>query len=232
MGRSERPNWVRIAVSVVLTLAAGTARAAAAPDEAVRAPDLAVNFARAQWDRSAWVPLRLPHQQAPCELVQRDESVGTEAFTREETKQQLDNAVLMFDTGATEAELQVVFTIGPQKGTAPGFALFPTFEGDELQTAIGIFVADYTMAVWRATKDAEAGKTVYQHLARLNRTNEAGPKHTFICVYSKKRRSIKMRVDDSDELEVRLDDQEVNSRVALWGCHGVCDFFELKLWRR
>ena len=229
MSRHRVGNWITATLALAV---AGVTAGAAAAAEPERAPDLTINFARTQWDRSVWSPLRLPHQQKPSELVQRDESVGTEEFSHEETKQQLDNAVLMFDPGATEAELQVVFTIGPQKGTAPGFALFPTVEGNELRTAIGVFVADYTMAVWRATKDVEAGKTAYEHLARLNRTNEAGPKHTFTCHYSKKRRSIRMRVDDSDEVEVRLRDGEVNSRIALWGCHGVCDFFELKLWRK
>ncbi|MFW5867749.1 MAG: hypothetical protein ACOCX2_08040 [Armatimonadota bacterium] len=186
-------------------------------------------FAEGQWDADRWTPLKLPEHPELRQFIQRPESVGTTSFTPEEVKQHLDNVLLMTDTGLDEGQFEVQFGIGPEKGTAPGVFLSPTTDGDTLQTSIAVFVADYTMAVWRSTTNPETGKTDYEHLVRLARYQDPAERHTLRARWSRARRMMALQVDDSSVVILRLPEHEINSKVGIWGCHGTCDFYEMTI---
>jgi len=198
---------------------------AAEPNDA---PESVV-FAAGKWDRSSWTPLRLPHHSSTPQLIQRELSLGTDTFTAEQKKGKLDNVLLMTDTGITEGQFEVTFTIGPERGTAPGFFLGPVVQDGVFKQGISVFVASYTMAVWLAETDEAAGETTYKHLARINRWTTPGEKHVFRCRFSKKRDSVALQVDDADVLMLRKVGCEINSKVGICGCHGTCDFYDFKV---
>lgn len=185
------------------------------------------DFARGKWDASRWTPVRLPHQERLRLFEQRDGSIGTGPFPAAVAQRQADNVLLIVDTGVTEGEFEVTFTIGPEHGTAPGIVLSPVLKEGVLDTAVGVFVASYTMAVWRCTTDEEANKTRYAHLARLNRWSEPGRKHVLRCRFDK--RSIALKLDDSDTLMLRDVGVPLNGRIGVWGCHGTCDFHSIRM---
>jgi len=190
-----------------------------------------VTFARGGWDASRWTPLRLPNQPTPRVFEQKDDCIGTREFAREEIKQGLDNVLLMADTGAAEGEFAVTFRIGSPHGTAPGVFLLPTCKGDALVKALAVFVADYTMAVWEVGVDAKSGKTTYKHLVRLARWQDPAARHVLRCRYSARSRMVALQVDDSDVVVLKLPQMTFNSRVGLWGCHGVCDYYRFTFTR-
>ncbi|HPA19348.1 MAG TPA: hypothetical protein PLU30_16495 [Verrucomicrobiae bacterium] len=191
--------------------------------------DFGITFARDQWDRSAWAPLRLPHQSEPLNFTQRDSSIGTGPFTEEERKKKLDNVILMLETHREEGEVRVVFSLSEEQGAAPGVFLAPAVTGNVLDRALVIFVASYTMAVWRAETDPATGETTYAHLVRVNRWNQPNQRHTLRCRFSKPRNSAVIQLDASDPLLFKDLGLDFNSRVGIWGCHGTCDFYEVNL---
>lgn len=188
-----------------------------------------VTFAEGHWDAERWTPLRLPSHESTATFIQKPDCIGTNSFTEEEKKKHLDNVLLMTDTGTTEGEFEVVFRIGEERGTAPGVFLSPTCTGDALETAIVVFVADYTMAVWRVETDPETRETSYVHLVRLARWQDPTVKHVFRCRYSKSRKSVALRIDESDVVVLRFPDHEINSRIGIWGCHGPCDYYSVTM---
>jgi len=186
-------------------------------------------FAKGQWQASEWTPVRLIEHESTATLAQKADSVGTGAFTKEERKKRLDNVLLMTDSKATEGEFTVTFRIGKEPGTAPGFFLCPVVKEGVLQKAISIFVADYTMAIWLAEADPASGKTQYTHLVRTATYQDPSVKHVFRCRYSKKRKSVAVRLDENDVLVLRFPDLEMNSLIGIWGCHGTCDFYDITI---
>jgi len=188
-----------------------------------------VNFAEGQWDTGSWTPLRLPLHPEVQTLVQRPDCLGNDAFTDEQKKAHLDNILLMTDTGLDAGQFEVTFTIGPERGTAPGVFLSPTYDGDALQTGIAVFVADYTMAVWEVHTDPETQETGYTHLFRMNRYNDPAVKHVVRCRYNKASKSMAFQVDDSDVVMLRLPEFEINSQIGIWGCHGTCNFYSVTI---
>jgi hypothetical protein len=188
-----------------------------------------VNFAKGKWDRSRWTTLRLAHQVKTLQFMQKADALGTEAFTKQQRKEKLDNVLMVTDTGMTEGQFEVTFIIGPERGTAPGFLLAPVIKDGVLSKGICIFVASYTMAVWIVEVNEKTGKTEYRHLARLNRWTAPGVKHIFKCRYSKKRKSFAVKIDNSDTLMFRAVGCEINSKVGIWGCHGTCDYYDFKV---
>jgi hypothetical protein len=196
---------------------------------ALAAQERTVTFAEGQWDASKWTPLRLPMQETVATFTQKPDCLGTEGFTEEQVKAHLDNVLLMTDTGMDEAQFEVVFRIGPEKGTAPGVFLSPTCAGDALETAIAVFVADYTMAVWRAYTDPDNGETSYAPLVRLNRWQDPALEHVLRCRYSKARKSVALQIDDSDVVMLQFPDYELNSKIGIWGCHGTCDYYRITI---
>jgi len=192
------------------------------------AEDRTINFAEGQWDAAQWTPLKLPMQAEMMTFTQRPDCLGNDAFTQEQIKAGLDNILLMTDTGTDEGQFEVLFHIGPEKGTAPGVFLSPVLDGDALVGGIAVFIADYTMAVWNVTTDAE-GVTQYEHLVRLARWQDPEADHIVRCRYSNRRKMIALQVDDSDVLILRLPELEINSKVGIWGCHGTCDFYTMTI---
>lgn len=186
-----------------------------------------VSFARGQWDTNRWTALRLPHQKSLREFVQREASLGTQAFTAAEIKAQLDNVLLMTDTGTAEGEFAVTFALAADHGTAPGIFLAPTVKEGVLDAAIAVFVASYTMAVWTAQADPATGATQYKHLVRVNRWTEPNQKHVLRCRYSKSRNSVVLRLDQGDPVLLRDVGLTPNALIGIWGCHGPCDFFSI-----
>jgi hypothetical protein len=198
--------------------------------------DRTIDFREGQWDRSAWTPLRLIHQPEPGVFEQRAESIGNGAFTDEQKKAALDNVLLMTDAGAGAQQIELTFTIGPERGAAPAIFLTPKVENGVLQSALAVFVADYTMAVWWAQADAETGKMTYTHLVRMNRWSQPGERHVLRCRFAPRGDTaydVLLQLDDSDVIAVyRRDTAEpFDWRVGIWGCHGTCDFHELRILR-
>jgi len=188
-----------------------------------------ISFAEGQWDAEQWTALRLPLHPEVQSFIQRPDCLGTNSFTPEQKQQHLDNVLLMTDTGTDEGEFEVVFRIGPEKGTAPGVFLSPTYTGDALETGIAVFVADYTMAIWMVKTDPETRETGYDHLVRLARWQDSSVEHVLRCRYSNARKMVALQVDDSDVVILRFPELEINSKVGIWGCHGTCDFYSMTI---
>ncbi len=191
-----------------------------------------VNFSKGQWDASAWSPVSVGPQTRPIALVQRADSVGTNSFPPEQIKNGLDNALLMTDSKLDGGQIELTFAIGPERGAAPGFVISPKVKDGALQSGLAVFIADYTMAVWWAHLDPETGKMVYDPLARLNRWSEPGVKHIVRCrvwKHGDRGFDVVLQVDDSDAMMVsrRNLDHPFDSRFAIWGCHGTCDFYSV-----
>ena len=186
-----------------------------------------VSFAKGQWDASRWTALRLPHQKTLKEFVQHSGSLGTTAFTPEEIKAELDNVLLMTDTGTVEGEFAVTFSLSADHGTAPGIFISPTVKDGVLDTSLVVFVASYTMAVWTTQTDPVTGATKYKHLVRVNRWSEPNQPHMLRCRYSHSRNSVVLSLDQGDPLLLRDVGITVNSLIGIWGCHGPCDFYSV-----
>lgn len=188
-----------------------------------------VSFAEGQWDAEEWTPLKLPLHPEVQTFIQRPDCLGTNAFTDEQKKQHLDNVLLMTDTGYDEGEFEVTFRIGPEKGTAPGVFLSPVYSGENLESAIAVFVADYTMAIWLATTNPDTRETEYEHLVRLARYQDPADEHVLRARWSKRRSMVALQVDESSVVVLRFPDYEINSEVGIWGCHGTCDFYTMTI---
>ena len=211
--------------SILLVITASEARAGDTPDEA--GSGTITSFAEGKWDAAKWTPVRLPHQKKLKTFTQRDESIGVTAFTAAEKKNRLDNVLLMADTGTAEGEFEVSFSLSEQSGTAPGVFLAPTVRDGVLDTSIALFVASYTMAVWKTEIDPATGETKYTHLVRVNRWTEPNRKHVLRCRFSRKRDAVVIRLDQSDPIMLRNVGIEMNSLMGVWGCHGPCDFYSV-----
>lgn len=193
------------------------------------AGEMLANFARNQWDATRWIPVRLPHQPAARTFVQREASLGTEEFTPDEIQHQQDNVLLMIDTQVDEGEFEVVFSLSETKGTAPGLFLSPVVKDGVVEKAFTLFVASYTMAFWRAETDPQTGKTRYPPLARLNSWQEPNRQHVLRCRFSKAQNAFLIRLDQGDTIMFKEVGVEVNSRIGIWGCHGPCDFYQVRM---
>lgn len=196
-----------------------------------------IDFAKGQWDRAPWTALTVAPARAeglarlpptPLSFGQEDRCIRV-AFTKEDVQATTDNALMVMDTGNPQGEFEVIFTIGKEKGTAPGVCLSPTYSEDRvLKKCIAVFVADYTMAVWLAELDESTRLMKYTQLARLVRWQDPGQKHTLRCRYEKG--YFVLRLDDSDGLHFRYPpDFAPNSTIGLWGCHGTCEVYALEL---
>lgn len=187
-------------------------------------------FAPDQWHPQDWTAVRLIDQQDPPTFRQEDDAIAVGPFTAEQKKAYDDNALLMTDTGLADGQIDVTFSAG-QSG-APGIFLAPVIEDGVITGGIGVFVARYTMAVWRITVDKENGKTNYEHLARLSDWTEPGEKHVLRCRWSKAGKTIALQVDDRSVLVFRNLPDALDGRVGIWGCHDVSRFYEMKVTTR
>ena len=209
--------------------------------QAEEAKPITIRFAKGAWDPAKWTPARQINQAAPFTLSQLDGAIGTTAatFTREDYNAERDNAILLYDLGTTEAQVDVTFTIGKGFGgtSSPGLCIAPQVENGLVKSCIGVFVADYTMALWRYDIDAD-GKTLrIAHLAQFGRWTDVTKPHVLRVRMSKKEQSLAFQLDDSDVLVFTYVGHktygsiplEINSLVGLWGCHGEGTFKDMTI---
>ncbi|MEO8206632.1 MAG: hypothetical protein ABI615_10665 [Chthoniobacterales bacterium] len=198
-----------------------------------------ISFAPGKWDPAQWTPLRLPNQEQAVKFVQNPDSIGTtkESFDKTDYSKERDNALLVYDMGTTEGEIAVTLRIGTgfNNFSSPGICLFPKIKDGTFESGIAVFVATYTMAIWY--EYAEGNVMKYKHMGQVTRWSDPDKKHILRCRFSKKSDSIAISLDDAPPLvfqyvsNTRLSNinHEINPLVALWGCHGVCDFYEMKI---
>jgi len=199
-----------------------------------------IRFGEGGWDRTAWTPVRQPNQQEPRVFTQHADGVGVtmESYKPNDYGKEKDNAILVYDTGMTEGQIEVTFKGGEgfNKTSCPGIALFPVIEDGVATRLIGVFAAEWGFAAWLYSPGEGTRPLKYTAVGRLCRVFDWNEKHVLRCRYSAKRKAIALQIDDSDVLVVSYlghptgaFDIEVNSLVGIWGCHGVCDFYEMKV---
>jgi len=237
-GRSRSRGPYSIGVGVMLLYFAGNYALAETP-EASRT----VSFAEGKWDPSQWQVVRMVNQQEARTFTQNADSLGMTmaSYQKGDYGKERDNALLVTDTGTTEGQIEVTFRLGEgfNKTSSPGILLSPVIVDGVMERGIGVFVATYAMAVWLEDHDASKTRVTYAHLAHLSRWNDPEKKHVLRCRYSKKQKSIALQIDDSDVLVFQFVghpklgkvDLEVNSLIGIWGCHGVCEFYEMGITR-
>ena len=106
-----------------------------------------------------------------------------------------------------------------------------------VESAIAVFVADYTMAVWHQTTAADGKTVLYKHLVQLGRHTDPDKPHTLRCRVSKKESSVALKLDDADVIVLSFIgnkiygsvEHPVNTLIGLWGCHGECAFREMTI---
>jgi len=202
-----------------------------------------IKFDEGAWDAAKWTPARMANQAEAKELVQLDGAVGTtmDTFSKADYGAEVDNAILLYDLGTTEAEIAVTLEMGKNVGgngyACPGLCISPMVKDGMVASSIAVFVADYTMAVWYQTTGAD-GKTVcYRHLVQLGRWSDPAKPHMLRCRISKKEQSVALKLDDADVVVLSFIGNKdygsvadpVNSLVGLWGCHGECSFREMTI---
>jgi len=199
-----------------------------------------VSFAKGKWDKSKWKVVRMVNQEEPRTFTQNADSLGMtmDSYKEGDYNKERDNALLVTDTGTTEGEIEVTFRLGKgfNKTSSPGILVSPAIVDGVMERGIGVFVATYAMAVWLEDHDETKKRVTYDHMANLARWSDPEKKHVLRCRYSKKLRSLALQIDDSDILafqyvghpELSKVDLELNSLIGIWGCHGVCEFYEVK----
>lgn len=192
------------------------------------------NFARGQWARDHWTAVRLIDQGAVGreQFRQADDAVEVGPFTPEQKKVFNDNVMLMTDTGLSDGEVALTFSLGEGRGAAPGLFLPSRVEDGIVKEGVGIFVASYTMAIWRMSVDEEKGKTQYVSLARFANWTTPNDKHVLTVRWSKAGKRMAVQVDDSSVLVLQGLTDVVDGRVGIWGCHDVCRFYKMSVTTR
>jgi hypothetical protein len=195
----------------------------------VSAVDTVIDFAEGKWDKSQWQTIK-------CFPVKPVDKLNDFAFSQkqdcisfdcsaDDTKRGDDNCLMVYDTGRTDAEFEVVFESG--KGH-PGIFISPDITTDGIvQKTYCIFVADYTFAIWCAEVDTVLKSTKYTHLVRVSKWFPMLKKHKIICRYNKKGFAIK--VDDSDTIVIYPENFKVNPKVGIWGCHGLSNYYSMTI---
>ena len=222
------PGWMLFSVLLLLlplSLPAQTPPPAA-PAKPANAETFSVNFARGQWEAAKWISLRLPNQAVPRTFDQQDDCIANGPFAAEEIKQQLDNVVLVTDTGINPGEVTLTFSMGEEPGTAPGLLIGPEYRDGVLVSGTVIFVTFDRAVVWDYTADPATKKFKYTHLFQFSRWFAPGEKHVITCRFGN---YIALRVDQSDTIVLR--NRKVNSKVGIWGCHGSGRFYSLVIAR-
>ena len=230
MVRRYVASWVSLCLGLVCALEA-------AEPQKVRV----VNFAEGKWDRAAWQVVRMVNQQEPRTFTQHADSLGVTmaSFKEKDYSKERDNALLITDTGATECQIEVTFRMGEgfNKTSSPGIVVSPVIADGVMERGIGVFVGYYALAVWLEDHDAGKKRVTYAHMGQLARWTDPAKKHVLRCRYSQKQKSIALQIDDSDVLVFQFVghpglskvDLSLNSLVGIWGCHGVCNFYEVKI---
>jgi len=199
-----------------------------------------VSFAKGKWNPSQWQVVRMVNQDEPRTFTQNADSLGMtmDSYRKGDYSKERDNALLITDTGTTEGEIEVTFRMGEgfNKTSSPGIVVSPVIANGVMERGIGVFVATYAMAVWLEDHDEAKTRVTHAHLGHLARWNEPAGKHVLRCRYSRKQRCIALQIDDSDVLvfhyvghpKLSKVDLDINSLIGIWGCHGECEFYEIK----
>jgi len=218
--------------------------AATQPQAAATQPQAAarvVSFAKGRWDPKEWTAVRQPNQEEPRAFTQNADSLGVtlDSFKPDDYHKERDNAILVTDTGTDEGQVEVTFQGGKgfNKTSSPGIIISPQITDGVVTKAIGVFVAPYGFVGWMYTPGDQTRPLQYKFVGQLGRTFDPDKPHVLRCRYSKRRRSVALQVDDSDVLVFKFlgqpgigaFDLDVNSKIGIWGCHGVCDFYEMKI---
>ena len=190
------------------------------------AATLYADFAEGQWDTAQWTPMRLVNMTEPVAFRQEADAIAVGPFAAEDIKAGVDNALLVTDLGAgKQAEVSVTFTIGEERGAAPGVIIAPVVKDDVILSGTAVFVASRRLAVWDVSRYAEAGKVTYTHLAQMPRWSDPKEKHTLTVRFARNG-NVAVRLDDSDVIVLRKR-AVPNMKVGLWGCHGTCRFYSV-----
>jgi hypothetical protein len=248
--RPERAAAVSAGIGASLVLAAGLAfvpvRAAdtlpaADPAASAGAVETVFRFVPGGWDPAAWTPVRMVNQTSIFPLMQLANGIGTttNTFTGEDYRQERDNALLVYDTGLSNAEVVVTFSLGPgfRGFSSPGIGISPRIRDGVFESGLAVFVATYAMVVWYEYADESGTRMRVAHVAQLARYTDPARPHVLRFRYSLPERNLAIRLDDSDVLafsfvgDARLSfiPQPLNSKVALWGCHGAATFHEMRV---
>jgi hypothetical protein len=213
------------------------------------AGDINVDFSEGKWDKSLWTDLRVLPVKAQAAAPEKINSFSQEKncvaaeFTKEHLSAGDDNTLMIMDTGKNTGEIALEFEADGGSGTAPGICVFPSYSGDKtLERCIAIFTASYTVAVWDMEIDQAGRVSKYKHLARLARWSDPSQRHTLRCRFSKA--DFAVSIDGSDPMVFRVqpwvpapkepskDDIQPNGKIGVWGCHGKCKFYSLKVLER
>ncbi|MEO6053641.1 MAG: hypothetical protein ABIP97_06485 [Chthoniobacterales bacterium] len=198
-----------------------------------------ISFASGKWNASQWTPVRLPNQEKAVPLIQKPTSIGTTeaSFSETDYGKERDNALSLYDTGILEGQVEVTLGLGKGFGnfSSPGVCISPTVKDGNFVSGIAVFVGTYAVAVWYEYAEGDVMK--YKHLAQITRWSDPTKQHVLRCRFSKKKQCISINIDNSDILtfefvgNLRLSNipQEINSTIALWGCHGVSDFYTMTI---
>lgn len=232
-------NIDRWMTSLVVLIGLLCAQSLATADDKSLTPSPAptvIRFAAGKWDKTKWTQLRMANQSQAKTFVQLDGAIGTtkETFHRKDYNAETDNSILLYNLGSPEAEIATTVTLGKGFGgySCPGLCISPQVRDGVLVSSIAMFLADYTLAVWHQTTDAD-GKTVrYKHLLQLGRWSDPKKPHTLRCRISRKEGSVALKLDDSDVVVLQFVGNKtygsitdpVNASIGLWGCHGHCEF--------
>ena len=199
------------------------------------------DFAKGKWDASAWVSVRQANQTKPRVFEQTEEGlrVTKESFEPLDYKHESDNAILVTDTGLDEAQVEVTFKGGAgfNKTSSPGIVISPVVSEGVMTQGIGVFVAQYGAVAWSYTPGTEARPVSIKFAGQVNHSFDPAAKHVIKCRFSKARKSVALQVDDSDVMVLKFIgqptygtiQQELNSKVGIWGCHGECEFYGMKV---
>lgn len=214
------------------------------------AMDVNIEFSKDKWKDSDWKYLKVhPSKPLPDGLEPESGIFNQEAgcitteFTQAQVSSGNDNALMIIDGINAVGEIIMEFEMDGGKGTAPGVCLFPTYDSNMvLENSIAIFTASYTTAVWLVKLDKAAGITRYKLLGMTVKWFDPFKRHTLRCRFGGN--SIVVSVDDADPVHYWLqpwfpaienteaDDGvmiEPNGKIGLWGCHGKCKFYSLKV---
>lgn len=200
-----------------------------------------INFAEGKWDRAAWTSLRTLGQDEPRVLAQNADSIGTTeaTFRKDDYSKERDNAILITDTGTIEGQIEVTFTMGTgfNKTSSPGVVISPVVADGVMEKGISVFVAPYAVVAWLQEADHEKNRMRPTHMAQITRWTDPEARHVLRCRYSAKQKAVAIQVDDSDVLVFRFLGHktlsrfaaDINSTIGVWGCHGTCAFYEVKI---
>lgn len=200
-----------------------------------------ISFAAGKWDRTEWKEVRQLNQDEPRHFTQNADSLGMtmENYRKTDYHDETDNAILTIDTGLTEGQVEITFKSGEgfNKGATPGIAISPYIVDGVAVKMMGFFVAEWGFAGWYYTPGGDGRPLRYKAVAQQCHASPLNQKHVLRCRYSRKRKAVAIQIDDSDVMVVTFIghptlgsfDLDINSTVGIWGCHGECEFYEMKI---